>query len=87
MSERDEIIDERSENNFDDFMERGPGLRSSYQSWVVAKSERGYTLLGGLGGMGVGEMWFEDYPDAHWLTDPTYENAPFVDYQGNGGLF
>lgn len=86
MSRRDEIIDERAEDNFDDFVERGPGLRTSYQWWVIAKSKRGYTKLGGLGGMGVGEMWFKDHPDPPWLSDPTYAEAPFVEYDGDGGL-
>ncbi len=39
-------------------MERGPGLYKDMTSFVVAKDTKNKKLLlGGLGGMGMGEMW------------------------------
>ena len=38
----------------------GPKLRYDYNIWVVAKdTKRKKVLLGGLGGMGIGQMWLE----------------------------
>ena len=43
--------------NLAHFMERGPGLSSGYTSFIVKKDTKNQrVLLGGLGGMGVGQM-------------------------------
>lgn len=59
----------------DEFMEQGPGLRITTRHWVLARDRtKGKSLLGGLGGMGVGQMWFDDNDSIR--ADPTYADAP-----------
>ena len=44
--------------NLADFFENGPGLRSNRSTWIVAKNTpKKMVLKGGLGAMGVGQMW------------------------------
>lgn len=58
-------------------MKDGPRLRSDYNTWIVARDpEAGLIKLGGLGGMGVGEMWFQESERDVQL--PGYEDAPTV---------
>lgn len=46
------------------FLKHGPGLSYAYQTFVIARDpDRGMILLGGLGGMGVGTMWFKERPE------------------------
>ena len=51
-------------------------FRDSAGIYVIARDRaRKHTLLGGLGAMGVGQMWFPDEPDAatrwkNWETAP-----------------
>ncbi len=62
------------------FLKHGPGLRKDYNVWVVARDpEAKRVLLGGLGGMGVGQMWFgeddrhKEYPG---YAEARIEHAP-----------
>lgn len=73
----DQRIKAAQKNNVEVFLERGPGLDSRYQTWVVARDRaRGRALVGGLGGMGVGQMWCAEdgYQD-----NPGFEDAPEQD--------
>jgi hypothetical protein len=57
MSDKKTAEQVQQENNAH-FMERGPGLSYGYGIYVVAKdTPNNKVLLGGLGGMGVGQMW------------------------------
>ncbi len=79
MSKREAI-----ENNAKLFMENGPGLNYLYKTWIKAKDTKdGYVLLGGLGGMGVGEMWSKT-EDRH-KENPAYADAPEVSSVGGFG--
>ena len=85
MSRDDEIAD-RLAHNLDEFMEHGPGLRFTTRDWIVKRCPDGHVLLGGLGAMGVGQMWSHDRvePTVHddgsrtpaYSEDPTYAEAP-----------
>jgi hypothetical protein len=59
MKTRQEAI----ENNASVLNERDgrPGLDYRYQAYVV-EIEDGKVLLGGLGGMGLGQMWVDELP-------------------------
>jgi hypothetical protein len=60
-------------------MEKGPGLRYSYGTYVVAKdSKTKRVLLGGLGAMGVGQMWFSN-ASGSYNDRPGYAEAPEQD--------
>ena len=66
--------EEVQSDNLKHFMEHGPGLSYAYGTFVVARDkERGKVLIGGLGGMGVGQMWVDETP-AH-KDYPGYEDA------------
>jgi hypothetical protein len=53
-------------------------------AWIVARDRaRGYVLLGGLGGMGVGEMWFPDGEDMR--KKEGYDQAPERNSEGGFG--
>jgi hypothetical protein len=57
MSYRDKA-EEAQRKNIEEFMEHGPGLRKSTRIFYVARCPSGrHVLKGGLGGMGVGQMW------------------------------
>lgn len=59
-------------------MERGPGLDYRYKSYIVAKdTKRKRVLVGGLGGMGIGQMVFE-MDDTH-AKRPGFSEAPEMD--------
>ena len=65
---------QRQEENVDNFLENGPGLRYSYNTWIIAKDpELGKVLVGGLGALGVGEMWLDD---KEYKEHPDYADAP-----------
>ncbi len=52
-------IEQVQQENQAHFMEGGSRLSYGYQIYVVAKdTKKNKVLLGGLGAMGVGEMWF-----------------------------
>ncbi len=64
--------------NLSIFLEKGPGLRYSYNTWIVAKdSTWGRVLIGGLGALGVGEMWVEEREEHKEY--PGYAEAPKKD--------
>src|SRR5271154_1836715 len=68
-------IEEAKQNNLDVFMEQGPKLSYRYKTWVVARDRTdGWVLLGGLGGMGVGEMWSKETERDQ--DRPGYAEAP-----------
>ena len=72
---RDEEINQRAEHNMLDVLEHGPRLAYGRSTWIVAKdTARDLVLVGGLGGMGVGQMWFTASDDHK--ADPTYADAP-----------
>jgi hypothetical protein len=76
--DRDDVIAARAENNFREFMARGPRISLAYKTWVIGRDrKRGRVLVGGLGGLGIGEMWEPD--DGLQRHDPTYETAPEMD--------
>lgn len=80
--EKPKTVEDAQKNNFDVFMERGPGLDSRYQSFVVAKDLKNKKiLLGGLGGMGIGEMWFDMSEKDEARIG--YQEAPVVEWKSN----
>lgn len=85
-------IENRLASNLGDVLANGPGLRIRERqgggSWIAAKDTvNGYVYLSGLGGMGVGSMWFPMH-GAHvhedgsrtpaTSEDPTYDDGPDV---------
>ena len=77
-------IEQFQAENIENFLEHGPGLRYSYHTWIVAKDTvRKRVLLGGLGGLGVGEMWREEQPEHRKY--PSYAEAPEKDSSGQFG--
>lgn len=72
---------ELERENIDTFMEIGPRLSRRYNIFVVGRDRsQQMALLGGLGSMGVGRMWFyevgrEDYPG--------FNDAPEIPYKGD----
>lgn len=78
--------EEAIKNNAEVLATDGIGLNYKYRSYVEARDpKRGVILLGGLGGMGVGSMWFkEDTED--YKKYPGYAEAKIVD-TGNQPLF
>lgn len=86
---REVIIHARRENNLDDVADRGPRLSVNRSTWIVARCETGeHILRGGLGAMGVGEMWVNrnhrhEHADGSVTpdddADPTWPDAPIVE--------
>ncbi len=80
--------EQKEAENIADVLANGPGLRYTRNTWIIAKSEDGKMVFrGGLGGMGIGEMWCQVYEED--FTDPEYINAPvhqFI-YQKLADLF
>lgn len=67
---------QKQEENFENYLKNGPGLRTSYNIFVVARDrKRNFTLKGGLGGMGCGEMWTKD----EHLEDEDKKNPEWID--------
>lgn len=68
--------------NLKDVFYNGPGLRWSRNTWIIAKdTNAGMVQVGGLGAMGVGQMWMVTR-DYH-RDDPTFAGAPEVPYPGD----
>lgn len=43
---------------------RGPALSYAYQTYVAGRDKANHrVLLGGLGGMGLGQMWVDERPE------------------------
>ena len=83
-----ENVNALREQNVLKVLRDGPRLRTDYNTWIVARDpDAGLIKLGGLGGMGVGEMWFTEtedhklragYDDAPCIKSPD-QNQPFWD--------
>lgn len=70
---------EKAAQNMAEFMEHGPGLRITTSTWTVARDRTQKKVLrGGLGAMGVGQMWFDetDAEKWQWTDEPEWETAP-----------
>ena len=68
---------QKQAENFADFIEHGPGLRGNQHTWIVAKNTpRGMVLKGGLGVMGVGQMWMVATPSDR--DNLEYATAPEI---------
>ena len=50
-----------AEQNVLKVLRDGPRLRSDYNTWIVARRQ-GRVLVGGLGSLGVGQMWLDEGP-------------------------
>ncbi len=74
-TKHEDLVAAQSNANLADVLENGPRLNYTKRSFVVARDRHlGRMLLGGLGAMGVGQMWFDD--DGSHKDDPTYADAP-----------
>lgn len=63
--------------NFAEYVKRGPGLRFGTQAVVLERDPvKGWVHLGGLGGMGCGQMWVAEQPNH--VDYPGYKEAPIV---------
>lgn len=79
LSQDNFIIDELKNENIKDVLENGPGLKYSRNTWIEARDRyQGYVLVGGLGAMGVGQMWFKE--DEGHKSYEGYEDAPEFKY-------
>jgi len=77
MKTRDEIIEERVAASNKDFIDNGPRLWRYRQTYIVGRCrEHRMVLTGGLGSMGVGQMWGIEGPCSE--SDPTFADAPEV---------
>ncbi len=73
-----------AEENVMKAIQDGPRIRFDYNRWIVARDRaRGWSLHGGLGCLGVGQMWIEDSDRTASL--PGYEDAPDRDSAGQFG--
>lgn len=71
----EEMVNETINHNVSEFMEKGPGLRYTTQTVILAVDEvNNAVLVGGLGAMGVGQMWFN--LSDHHKSKPEYATAP-----------
>lgn len=69
-------IDQIKADNHEHFMKRGPALSYAYGHYVVAKdTAKKCVLLGGLGSMGVGRMWFDMTEDKRYQDYPGWDEA------------
>ena len=74
LKSRDQCINE----NMDIFLNNGPRVSSSYNVWIEKRCpNRGKVLLGGLGVLGVGQMWVKE--ESSHKDYPNYEEAIIVD--------
>jgi len=70
--------EEIQQENFEHFLDHGPGLSAGYGIYVIAKcTSKKKVLLGGLGGMGMGSMWFDTASHHHQY--PGWDKAPEQD--------
>lgn len=75
MTEHEVLINSLLEHNVSVAIRQGPRISKNYQQFIVARDRKNRRcLLGGLGGLGVGQMWAEDKP--YMTTLPGYEDAP-----------
>lgn len=84
---RDDTIRERQASNLGEFMEHGPGLRHSTRTWVLAKDPvNRRVLVGGLGGFGIGRMWFGEAQYTFYEREETFVDAPVQDSPDEGTI-
>lgn len=70
--------DELQAENVANFIANGPGLRTSYNTWIDQRDpDLQRVRLCGLGAMGVGTMWVDE--DDRHRSYPGYETATLVD--------
>lgn len=75
LTAREDVVARRAGGNLRRLIERGPRLSHDTETWVVARDRaRRRVLLGGLGAMGCGQMWFDERPEH--AADPTFADAP-----------
>ena len=68
---------QKQAENFADVFKNGPGLRSNRSTWIVAKNtSKDMVLKGGLGAMGVGQMWLAATPSDRDSLE--YATAPEI---------
>ncbi len=80
-------VEEVQQENLVYFMEHGPGLSTGYGTYVIYKnSEHKMVFLGGLGEMGVGQMWVSN-DDGYCKNKPGYDEAPEKSYDPSKGNF
>jgi hypothetical protein len=73
-------------NNMAVFLKHGPSLRKDYSTFVVARCPNdGRILIGGLGCMGVGQMWRPERPEDK--DRPGYDDAEIVSMSPNSQPF
>lgn len=73
------VIEKLKQKNLNRLAKDGPRLSYGYSTWIEAKDTKGgYVLLGGLGGMGVGSMWFP--MGKEYEKYPGFKNAPEEKY-------
>lgn len=67
------------QRNMQKFLRDGPRWRSDWETEIIARTPDGtHHLKGGLGCMGVGQMWMKT--DANDRKRKDYQAAPIVDY-------
>lgn len=70
---------QKQAENLVDFFENGPGLRGNRHTWIVAKNTpKDMVLKGGLGAIGVGQMWLAATPSDH--DNLEYATAPEITF-------
>lgn len=70
-------VEQVQRENAAHFMERGPALSRGYQAYVIARRPQdAHVLLGGLGSMGVGQMWVPETEEHQGY--PGYEDAAIL---------
>ena len=79
MNKTKKSISDLQAENFQMFLKDGPRLRYDYNTFIIARDDEArMVLIGGLGGAGVGQMWF-GLEDRH-KDYPGFEDAPQVKY-------
>lgn len=70
------------ERNVQRVLKDGPGLRYSTEVVVLARDRTaGKVLLGGLGGMGVGEMWRDERDFPRYTGDEMRDYSRYCGYE------
>ena len=71
------IVNMLQEHNVRVCVEDGPRLSTKYLTWIDGRDRaRRRVLVGGLGCMGCGRMWFDEEP--YHADYPGYAEAPEV---------
>lgn len=71
-------VEKALQHNAEHLAERGPALSYAYKSPVFARRpSTGEVLIGGLGAMGIGQMWVTE--EERHREYPGYADAKIVD--------